>query len=49
MEQAYKKGLEIILNMCKKERYIDKEHVILICETVLGKDTDESGDENVCA
>ena len=41
MEKAYKVALEIILEMCKKENYISTQNLILVCETVLKKDTEE--------
>lgn len=40
MEKAYKIALEIILNMCKKENYMNTENIKLVCETVLKNDTD---------
>lgn len=41
MEKAYKVALEIILEMCKNENYISTQNLILVCETVLKKDTEE--------
>lgn len=41
MEKAYKMALEIILNMCKEESYINTKNIKLVCETVLKKDTED--------
>ena len=40
MEKAYKVALEIILGMCKRESFINTQNLVLICETVLKKDTE---------
>lgn len=49
MEQAYKTALEIILNMCKKENYINTEYITLVCETALKDSTVEDGGVDVCS
>ena len=48
MEQKYETALEIILNMCKKDGYVNADAIVLICETVLKADK-ESGDCDACA
>ena len=35
MKKSYKTALEIILAFCKKEKYVNTESIITICETVL--------------
>ena len=35
MEQRYETALEIILNLCTKDRYPSTEDIKLICETAL--------------
>ena len=34
--QSYRTALEIIMNMCKRDKYLSVDNVLLVCETVLG-------------
>lgn len=41
--QAYRTGLEILMNMCKRDTFVRLEDVLSVCETVL-----KEGNEDVC-
>lgn len=41
MEERYKTALEIILNLCAKDRYPSAEDIKLICETALKKEGEQ--------
>lgn len=41
--QSYNTALEIIMNMCKRDKYLTVDNVLLICETVL-----KEGNEDEC-
>lgn len=44
MENAYKVVLEIILEMCKRDNYMNTSNLILMCETVLSEKSEDLGD-----
>ena len=44
MEKAYKVVLEIILEMCKRDNYMNTSNLILMCETVLSKKSEDLED-----
>ena len=46
MEHMYKMALEVILKFCEKDDYSTTKNIMLICETVLKKDTDKVGSED---
>lgn len=44
MEKAYKVALEIILEMCKRDNYINTANLILVCSTALSEKSEDLGD-----
>ena len=43
MEKAYKVALEIILEMCKRDNYINTANLILVCSTALSQKKEDLG------